>query len=109
MTATAEITVQHDKNVLTVSNEALRFSPPVAEPRDNRNFLQKLLPGFPRFRRASAPVVTGSERKIWVLREGAQKELKVSVGATDGNRTVISAGELRPGDKVIIDAKTARG
>lgn len=107
MTATAEITVQHEVNVLTVSNEALRFTPPLAEPKDNRSFLQKLLPGFPRFRQPSAPVVTGTERNIWVLRDGAPIELKVSIGATDGQRTAITKGDLKAGDKVIVDATTA--
>lgn len=109
MTATAEITVHHEDNVLTVSNEALRFTPPVAEPRDNRSFLQKLLPGFPRFRRASSPVVTGTERNIWVLRNGEPVKVKVSIGATDGERTAIVKGALKAGDKVIVDATTAQG
>jgi HlyD family secretion protein len=107
MTATAEITVQHESNVLTVSNEALRFTPPVAEPKDKRSFLQKLLPGFPRFRRASTPVVTGTERNLWILRNGEPKEFKVSIGATDGQRTAITKGDLKAGDRVIVDARTA--
>lgn len=108
MTATAEIVVQRENNVLTVSNEALRFSPPVTEPVAKQSFLQKLLPGFPRFRQPSAPVVTGDARNIWVLRNGEAKELKVTIGATDGKRTAIRAGDLKSGDEVIVDAKTTK-
>jgi HlyD family secretion protein len=109
MTATAEITVHRETNALTVSNEALRFTPPVAEPQDSRSFLQKLLPGFPHFRRASTPVFTGTERDIWVLRDGEPEKIRVTIGATDGERTAITKGKLKAGDKVIVDATTTQG
>ncbi len=109
MTATAEIVVAHVQDALTVPNAALRFSPPSGEAVDKRNFLQKLMPGPPRLRRASSPrEPTGAERKVWVLSDGRPQELAVTVGATDGKRTEIRQGDLAPGQAVIVDTETAR-
>ena len=107
MTATAEITVQEVENALLVPNAALRFSPPAEEPAPQGGFLKTLLPGMPRFRPASAPEETGPARRVWVVRDGAPVAMPVVVGATDGNRTQILEGEIKPGDAVVIDSVTA--
>ncbi len=108
MTATAEIKVQEEDGVLTVSNEALRYIPPKATPvKDNRSFLQRLLPHPPRFGGASRPEQTGTEREIWVLRDGKAVPVQVTIGITDGSRTRIVKGDIAAGDKVIVDAQTA--
>jgi len=110
MTATAEITVDKVKNVLTVSNEALRFTPPQTETvGDNRSFLMRLIPGRPRFRAPSSNVEAGPERKVWVLRDGKAVAVKVKVGVSDGKRTEVDGGGLKVGDAVIIDASTRAG
>jgi HlyD family secretion protein len=109
MTATAEITVQEVENALLVPNAALRFSPPPEEPAPQGGFLKTLLPGMPRFRPASAPEETGPARQVWVLRDGAPAAVPVVVGATDGNRTEILEGQIKPGDAVIVDSATAAG
>ena len=110
MTATAEITVEKVKNVLTVSNEALRFTPPQPETTsDNRSFLMRLIPGRPRFRAPSSNRETGPNRKVWVPRDGKAVPVKVKVGASDGKRTEIGGGALKDGDAVIIDASTRAG
>ena len=107
MTATAEITVQKVTNVLTVSNEALRFTPPQTETGgDDRSFLMRLIPGRPRFRAPSRNQETGPDRKVWVLRDGKAVPVKVKIGASDGKRTQIDGGTLKDGDAVIIDAST---
>jgi HlyD family secretion protein len=106
MTATAEIVVQQEKDVLTVSNEALRFTPPISEAQDDGSFLQKLLPGRPRFRSSSPREATGPERQVRVLQDGEATPVAVRVGASDGQRTVIADGPLKAGDKVIVDAVT---
>lgn len=106
MTATAEITVQNVEDALTVPNAALRFSPPAATESDTRSFLQKLTTFRPPRRPPSAQPPSGPERKVWVLVDGMAKEVKVTVGATDGRRTEIVDGELKAGQAVIVDSLT---
>lgn len=110
MTATAEIIVQTETNALTIANQALRFSPAAAAgAADNRSFLERILPGRPQFREASRPQqARGAQRRIWVLREGQAVPVSVSIGPTDGRRTVIASGALKEGDEVIVDAATSR-
>jgi HlyD family secretion protein len=110
MTATAEIVAQEVKDAVTVPNAALRFSPPAETQNvDQRNFLQKIMPGPPRLRRpSSAQQPTGPERKIWVLADGAPKEVSVTVGPSDGKRTQIVSGTLKPGQAVIVDTATTK-
>ena len=110
MTATAEITVEQVKDVLTVSNEALRFSPPRADNNaDNRSFLSKLLPGRISFRRPSRPVNSAKGPAVWVLRNGTPVEVHVKVGVSDGKRSQIVSGPLKAGDAVIVDASARSG
>ena len=107
MTATAEITVQEEQNVLTVSNEALRFSPPAADAgADDQSFLRRLIPGMPQFRPPSRPQLTGPDRELWVPRDGAAVPLRVTVGATDGSRTQIVDGPVEAGQEIIVDILT---
>jgi HlyD family secretion protein len=110
MTATAEIVAREVKDAVTVPNAALRFSPPAETQNvDQRNFLQKIMPGPPRLRRpSSAQQPTGPERKIWVLADGAPKEVSVTVGPSDGKRTQIVSGALKSGQAVIVDTATTK-
>jgi HlyD family secretion protein len=109
MTATADITVQNISNALTVPNAALRFAPPADnEIADNRNFLRKLIPGRPPFRPPSAHTSAGPDRKIWVLADGRPWELAVTIGPTDGRRTQIVKGDIKPGHNVIVDTATSK-
>jgi len=109
MTATAQIVVAHVKDALTVPNAALRFSPAETQHVDNRNFLQKIMPGPPHLRRPSTTEQpTGTDRKVWVLKDGAPKEVSVTVGPTDGKRTQIVKGDLEPGEAVIVDTETRK-
>lgn len=103
MTATAEIVVQNIKDALTIPNQALRYAPP-ARRNNNRGFLRSLLPGRPNFRPPSRQQANGSSRRIWVLREGEAMAVNVVIGASDGKRTQIVKGDIRPGDAVIIDS-----
>jgi HlyD family secretion protein len=108
MTATAEITVQHIKQALTVPNEALRFSP-AADTSAARSggLLRQLLPGRPRFRPPSKQEVTGTSRTVWILRDGAPVAVPVTIGATDGKRTQVLKGAIAPGQLVIVDSGKA--
>lgn len=109
MTATAEIVVAQVDDAIAVPNAALRFSPPSNEAFDQRNFLQKLMPGPPRLRRpSSAQTPAGPEQTIWLLRDDTPAAVSVTVGRTDGKRTEIAQGGLEPGQSVIVDTEAAR-
>lgn len=104
MTATAEITVQKLVDVLSIPNAALRFAPQAGKRRDKRSLLQKLLPGRPKMRRPSAKVKRdGRKRQIWMLADGQMKKTGVIIGATDGKRTQIVRGKIKPGQAIIIE------
>lgn len=108
MTATATITVKEVKGALLVPNAALRFSPNATGAGDSRTFLQRLMPGPPRMRRTpAAREGKATSRTVWVLRNGQPVALSVTVGSTDGRSTEITGGELKAGDRVIVDARTA--
>jgi HlyD family secretion protein len=104
MTATAQISVQQVRDALLVPNAALRFSPPVEDASKEPGLLGRLLPGPPRFRTASQKEETGSSRKVWVLQEGSPIPIAVRVGASDGKRTEIVSGALKPDQAVIVDS-----
>jgi HlyD family secretion protein len=106
MTATAEIKVLNIAEAILVPNAALRFSPPAPESADQRSFLQRLLPGRPRFRASSQPQQAGPERTVWVL-DGEPKAVKIVIGASDGKYTEIRDGGIEPGQSVIVDSMTA--
>ncbi|MBL8665515.1 MAG: efflux RND transporter periplasmic adaptor subunit [Candidatus Odyssella sp.] len=108
MTATATITVSDVKDALLVPNAALRFSPSAANPGGNRSLLQRLMPSGPPRSTASRPDARGPNRTVWVLRNGAPAAVAVTVGLTDGRLTEIRTGELKPGDRVIVDAVAAK-
>lgn len=106
MTATAEITVQQVKDVITVPNTALRFTPPVTADGDKRNFLEKLTSFRPRLRKASSQAASGPERNVWTLVDGEAQKVAVTIGVTDGKRTQIVKGDLKPEQGVIVDTVT---
>lgn len=107
MTATAEIRVMEVADALLVSNQALRYAPPVSQS-SNRSFLQRLIGGRPQFRSASQREQAGPSRTLWVLRDGKPAAVTVAIGVSDGKRTVIESGELKAGDAVIIEQVAAR-
>ena len=109
MTATAEIIVKQVDRALLVPNAALRFSPPT-ETTDTEevSFLRRILPGPPRFRPPTKQEPKGSERTIWVLRDGTPVSETVEIGATDGKRTEIRNGAIKESDAIIVDSRTAK-
>jgi HlyD family secretion protein len=108
MTASADITVQQAKGVLSVPNAAFRYSPPVASTSQGGTGLLGML--FSRAR-TSAPVsattTEGGTRSLWVLKGSTVTEVKVTTGVTDGTMTQILSGDLAAGDLVITGAKSA--
>jgi HlyD family secretion protein len=97
MTAVASIVAGRRENVLTVPSAALRFAPPVDEPRGFGPREQKAMPNKPSL-----------AKKVWVLGPAGEDGPKpvareVMTGASDGTLTEIVSGELREGDEVIVD------
>lgn len=109
MTATAEIRVMDIAGALLIPNAALRYSPPETDTNtDQRSFLQRILPGPPRFRQTRKPEPTGDRRTVWVLESGSPKAVTITTGATDGRRTEVKSGDLKPDQKLIIDQSTIK-
>jgi HlyD family secretion protein len=103
MTATADIVTQQLSNVLLVPNAALRFKPSAGD--KGGGITSQIVPGPRRFRRGSARQVSfgiGSSQTVYVVgADGNPKAVQVVVGASDGARTVITGGDLKPGMRVI--------
>ncbi|NKE70731.1 efflux RND transporter periplasmic adaptor subunit [Candidatus Manganitrophus noduliformans] len=86
MTANVTIRVAHKENVLKLPNAALRYRP---EGESGR----------------SVPVKKGGGRTtdVWVLREGKELAVPVTLGLSDGSFTEVLSGDLKPGDRVITE------
>ncbi len=98
MTATAEIMVTEVQDALLVPNAALRYAPPATNNVKSQSLLSRLriTPGPPPFRPASAREETGRNRTVWVLGNGEPKQVKVTIGASDGKRTEIQRENFVP-------------
>jgi HlyD family secretion protein len=96
MTATAEVEVDEALGVLTVPNAALRFSPNATAP---SGVFGGVVP------RSTVQTAATGEQTVWVLADGAPKAVQVTVGLSDGQRTQITGGTLKPGDLVISGTK----
>jgi HlyD family secretion protein len=116
MTAVATIQANERSDSLLVSNSALRFTPAAGgagTAARSGSFVSQLVPRAPgmggrRNAGASAGTEAGNKR-LWVLRDGAPVALPVSVGASDGKRTEVSAAALKEGDSVIVDQRSSSG
>ena len=105
MTATADIVTQQLSNVLLVPNVALRFKPSTGAGQGG-GITSQIVPGPRRFRRGGAnrqvSFGIGSSQTVYVVGEdGNPKAVQVTVGASDGARTAITGGGLKPGMRVI--------
>ncbi len=86
MTANVTIKVGHSNDAVKLPNAALRFSPEKASG-------QEALPK------------TGKDNatRVWVLKNGRPAPASVSLGLSDGIFTEVIAGDLSPGDEVILE------
>ena len=104
MTATARIVTANRENVLLVPNAALRFTPPVANAGQQGSYISRLMPRPPQQRKPQARKSSSAEPQVWVLgSDGTPQALAVKVGASNGQQTEISGGELKAGMAVITD------
>ena len=121
MTANLTITIDERNNVLKVPNSALRFTPQDANRQrtgagagqgqgqgQGRRRQQQQGDGAQgdggenRFAPASAPVLPGQRRVVWVLGQNGQPERRrITVGLSDGSATEVVDGDLNEGDMVI--------
>ncbi len=99
MTATAEVTVKTVETALLAPNAALRFVPPDVALREAAAAANA----------GSAPTAPRdpSMGRVFVDRGGQPEEVKVKLGATDGQFTEILEGELNEGDVLLIDLQRA--
>ena len=126
MTANLMITIDERNNVLKVPNSALRFTPQDANRQrtggnnaggqgqgqgrrrqqgenaqgggDNSNFAP-----------ASAPVLPGQTRIVWVLgQDGKPERRRIKVGLSDGASTEVVEGNLTEGE-MVITGQTVNG
>jgi len=107
MTATATIETARRANALLVPNTALRFRP--IAPKGPKSGVSFMVPHPPANAQQKTAKETGKargERKrvLYVLdSDGKAQRRNVTTGLTDGNMTEILAGNLKAGDKVIIN------
>jgi len=81
MTASVQLITAERTDVVRVSDQALRYNPPGAEP-------------------PAAGATT--QGQVWVARDGLPVLVSVTRGLDDDSNTEIVAGDLRPGDQVIV-------
>jgi HlyD family secretion protein len=120
MTANLTITIDERNNVLKVPNSALRFTPQDANRQrtgagdgsgggqgrrrqqqggDNAGQGDG---GQNRFAPASAPVLPGQVRVVWVMgQDGKLERRRITVGLSDGAATEVVDGDLKEGEMVI--------
>ena len=128
MTANLTITIDERNNVLKVPNSALRFTPQDANRqrgagagagaqgqgqnqgqgqggqgrRRQQGDGTQNNGGQSNFAPASAPVLPGQTRIVWVLgQDGKPDRRRITVGLSDGSATEVVDGELNEGDMVI--------
>jgi len=124
MTANLTITIDERNNVLKVPNSALRFTPQDATRQrtgagagqgqgqgqwQGRRQQQQQGDnaaggngGENRFAPASAPVLPGQVRIVWVMGQNNKPERRrITVGLSDGSATEVVDGDLKEGDMVI--------
>ena len=116
MTATAEIMVQNEQDVLLVPNAALRFKPsrPAsavsshggadAGSNGRSSIVSKLFPRPNRRRKSGAreEIERKGPAKVWILQNGQPVPMAVRTGPSDGIHTRILEGDLKPGQQVIV-------
>jgi HlyD family secretion protein len=102
MTANLTFYIAERKDVLKVSNAALRFSPQGMTTEQ----LRQALPEAERsanFASATDPVLEGQWRLVWVSGPGNQPQpRRIKIGITDGSATEVIEGHLQAGEIVFV-------
>ena len=115
MTANLTITIDERNNVLKVPNAALRFTPQRNDSgsgaggqgqgrrrQQGDNNAQSNSGDQSKFAPASAPVLPGQVRIVWVLgQNGKPERRRITTGLSDGSATEVVDGDLKEGDMAI--------
>ncbi len=96
MTAYVNVTTAELADVLSVPNTALRFRPAKDVP------IEKEKAG-------KRPKVEGMRGTVYVLGDKGLIPVSLVLGATDGNRTQVLAGDLKAGEAVVTDTASDAG
>ncbi len=111
MTATATLVTSIERDVLLVPNAALRYSPTnAAAAAGSRGSSFMAMPRMqrPESQREVA-IGRGAKRTVYIVgKDGLAKPVEVTVGASDGTRTIISGGELKAGMDVVTGEMAAQ-
>ncbi len=93
MTATVDFIVEQVDDAMLVPNAALRFQPAT----DTNNNAEKSRPTHS---------AENGNRVFVSAADGGMRRVAVATGSSDGQQTVVSSGELQPGDRVITGVTT---
>ena len=101
MTATVSLVTDRRRDVLRVPDQALRFVPSKQRPADATGPAQA----------ASAPGQSHPPRqgRVWVVRNGEPTPINIKTGLDDDTFTEVTAGDLAPGEPVIVGEERANG
>ena len=83
MTANVRIVTDRRTAALSVPLQAIRFEPEADGASDGHG--------------------SGSEKRVWVMRDGKLVAVPVQIGIDDGNSVEVTSAELAPGDAVVVD------
>lgn len=110
MTANVDFITSEARDVLMVSNKALKFRPADA-PRPDRSAwrngatARNGAAGANGERAAASSedraAARASRGRVWVMRDGNPTMVRIQIGLTDGSNTEITGGELKEGDRVL--------
>ena len=111
MTATADIIISKLENVTLIPAAALRFTPSVQQndaAGDGESLMGKILPHPPRPSSTQQNTADRSktQQTVWTLRDGKPAAITITTGATNGIMTQVTAGDIQPGMKLVIDTET---
>ena len=98
MTATARIATHQALGVVRVPSAGLRFTPTAVS--------AGVSPGVAKGVARAPDKKHGASRTVWVLRDGQPVAVPVVVGLDDDSFAEIRAGDLKPGDAVIVGQST---
>jgi HlyD family secretion protein len=98
MTASMRIVTHRVDDVLRVPDQALRFRP--TQLREGADAVD---------RRARPGRGEGSQRAVWVLRDGRPQQAAVTIGLDDDTFSEVTAGPLREGDLLIVSERAGAG
>lgn len=109
MTAYVNIAVAERKDVLLISNAALRFKPangdekkPAANPKDGAGRADNGVAKPRDEKHSSSHPHDAFSGKVYVLEAGDLKPVSVTFGITDNRNTEITGGELKVGNQVVV-------